>query len=111
VQTIEQKFGRFAADFDNVEAFDALFNALAAAGYAVENRTWKNDACPKMGVGSVDIFVEYKDIAMRESEVPEPATYFVFNWADGDDGHYGRNTVDEILEWIATQPLQETQAC
>jgi hypothetical protein len=98
----QSKLGRFAADFDNESGFDALHAALTAAGLTVENRTWDNDCCPKLGVGPVDIFVECKDVTLRDSGVENEHVFYGWKWDDESpvDIQFDTSDVAAMVEWV-----------
>jgi hypothetical protein len=102
METREQKFGRFAADYDNEHAFDVLADELANEGLTVENRTYKNDACPRLGVGIVDVWVEYKDESLRESGVEGDKIYCAWKWDDESpvDVTFETSDVAEMVAWV-----------
>jgi hypothetical protein len=85
------------ADYDNVELFNQLAAAIAAAGYKVEDGSWRNDFCPKLIVADrLDVFVEYKDLALRENEGDEPETIFVNDWDSGGELQNAGFMADDI---------------
>jgi len=62
------------SDYDNHEFFNELNEALAPLGF--EDYSYCNDVCPSIGLEIVkdmliQIFVEYKDPALRECEGEE----------------------------------------
>jgi hypothetical protein len=102
METREQRFGRFAVDYDNEQAFDVLADELANEGLTVENRTFKNDACPRLGVGIVDVWVDYKDESLRESGIEGDKIYCGWKWDDESpvDVTFETSDVSEMVAWV-----------
>lgn len=82
-------------DYDNHERFNYVLGKLLPFG--VSDTSWKNDACPSIGVGNVRLFVNYSDPLSREMETAE----FSIVVTDDDGSVIDHYEFDDANETVA----------